>query len=183
MDELRETINLDKISKDLGLGIGQAVSDLHAAINEAISARYNIPISLYKVRFGKKLNIERLGKYVIRNDLEYLDIHPGLAEFPWTSEWGALNRGFGYVHSVEIVKGRWKVVAGRDHRGGFTDLSLGKDAKQMFERATRRRYPLRTLFGPSVAQMAIWSFDYDAKVRAAADKVDSTIASFLLTNA
>ncbi len=177
LDEIKDFINPNRINKQLAIGVGIAVKQLHRSLVHATYTRYNIEQSkIENSLVGGFASNQRAGRGFILDGLTYRSGYRDLAKFPYTKEWGKINRGYGFVHSVTVVRGQTRVVYGKDHRGGFTARN-GSYGIQMFERTTNARYPLRLLFGPSIVDMLLTSFNYSPEVRQSLDTFEQTIAN------
>lgn len=184
LDEVKEYINPDRIKKELSIGVGLAVLQLHSALKTSVYAKYNVKQDkIESALVGKVAMTQTTGRNFILNGLEYRSSHTDLAKFPYTKALGNINLGAkrpGMVHTVSVRRGSAKVVYGKDHRGGFTQRN-GRYGVQMFERKSKARFPLRILFGPSVVQMLNTSFEHDPKVKAVLNNLEQTIIDNFIT--
>jgi len=178
LDEVKEYINPDRIKKELAIGVGLAVLQLHREIKHSIYTRYNVDQSkIDSALSGRSSSTQTTGRNFIKDGLEYRSAHTDLAKFPYTWAMGNINPGAkrqGKVHSVTVKRGTTKIVYGKEHRGGFTQKN-GVRGTQMFERLGKSRLPLRLLFGPSVVQMVNTVYDYDPKVKEVLNNLEQTI--------
>ncbi len=166
LENFKKTFNTNRIPADIANGVGKAVKQLHASIEHAVATRYKTSKPLSSVLVGGSISNVVFGKNVIRGGLEYKFVPVGLASFfSPPAELGNINEGAkrpGFVHSVEIIRGQRKVVHGKEHRGGFIPLGW---KSPMFERMSKARLPLRTLYAPSLSQMASHVVNTDAGVQ------------------
>ena len=180
MEELRSSLDLERIKKDVAIGLGQAATQLHGALNFAIFTRYNSPYNLNAAWRNKSSSTREIGKNVLLRDLEYTNRRVDLSKFrPISFYEGNINsnaRRTGLVHEVAVLRGKQKVIFGKSHHGGFmprkgktTPILFGSYGTQMFERKTRRKYPLRLLLGPSIGNMLDNVFFKDKNVKAASE--------------
>ena len=159
LTELRDSLN--RVPSQVAIGLGDATSKVQAALRHDILGMYNFKDS----RFNNALVGSRIisqvtrGKTFLQRSIEFKQIPIDLAKFPYTWEWGNIpplpKRRQGKVHSVAVRKGNVKIVYGKYGYGGFTQKN-GVYGTQMFERVSTSRYPLKLVFGPSIADIVAW---------------------------
>jgi hypothetical protein len=175
LDAFKETFNTSKIPKQVALGTGKAMKQLHTSIEHAIAARYKYGKPLSSVLVGKSASNVTFGKNVIRGGLEYKFVPIFLTEFfspPVVM--GNINPGKrkkGRVHSVEVIRGRRVTSLGTEHLGGF--IPIGK--KHLIERDGADKYPTHPLFAPSLTQMAGHIINNDRSVQYAINNIYTII--------
>jgi hypothetical protein len=175
LDAFKETFNTSRIPKQVALGTGIAMKQLHSSLEHAIAARYKYGKPLSSVLVGKSASNVTFGKNVIRGGLEYKFVPIFLTEFfspPVVM--GNINPGKrkkGRVHSVEVIRGRRVTSLGTEHLGGF--IPIGK--KHMIERDGADKYPTHPLFAPSLSQMAGWVLNNDSSVQYAINNIYTLI--------
>lgn len=178
LDEIKEYINPNRINKELAIGVGLAVLQLHRDLKSSVFTRYNVDQAKIEAALvGKVAKTQTTGKNFIHNGLEYRSGHTDLAKFPYTKALGNINPGAkrqGQVHTVSVKRGNAKIVYGKEHRGGFTQRN-GRYGVQMFERKSKARFPLRLLFGPSIVTMINTAYEYDPKVKESLNSLEQTI--------
>ena len=188
LKELTANLDQKQLKKGVAIGIGQAVKGLHRELSFAVKQRYNAPRSVDSVLIGGKQSTTKFGLSIIESGLQYRFKAEDMSKFPYIYYMGNINPANrqGPVHEVEIVKGRRKIVYGKEHRGGFVPrkkgrraTTFGKFGAQMFERTSRKKLPVRTLYGPSVTHMIANVFEHDSNVQRYKDKLIDIIAAEL----
>jgi len=187
LKELKDSLNPNRIRKEIAVGVGQAATVIHNELRSAVIRAYSSPNDINSVWVGRKATAQNLGKSVIQSNLQYRVKYSDLSKFPYTYAEGNLTAGkkrTGMVHTVEIVRGRKVVVFGKSNRGGFVPRKNGRailtsHGAQMFERMSDKRKPLRLLIGPSLTQKITHVYYSDPKVQIAKDKAADIIAEFI----
>jgi hypothetical protein len=195
LEDLKASLDGKKLSKDVALGLGQAMLSLHSALSFEVAKRYNVRSSgkpvLDSILIGKTKSTIAFGQKSVEASLTYKYIPRDLSKFPYTWEWGNINPGArrkGQVHSVAVKRNQSKIVYGLNHLGGFVpkyrDGSVKRFEKygaQMFERDGPDKYPIHLLFGPSLSDMTEYVFDSRlGKVGEALDNIESFISEQIL---
>jgi hypothetical protein len=189
LELLQEALNPKRIKKDISLGVGRAALAIHSELRLAVQRHYRAPGDLDSVLIGKAAKVQDFGRNVIRGELSYSQPSINLSRYmnrlrPIKGNIGPGDKVHdGWVHFVEIIRGRIKVVYGKTNRGGFTprraDGSLARLGRQgkaiMFERTSEKRYPIKPLFGPTLAALAMHMYDHDTKVHQAKKKAEQII--------
>jgi hypothetical protein len=196
LKEIKDYINPKRINKALALGVSEAVTQLHNSMRSAIKDRYALNRSLDSVLVSNQASSVKQGKGFILQGLEYKIKPIDLSKYPYTFYPGNINAGAtrpGRVHVVEIVKGQKRIVHGKDHFGGFVprkgsladpgklvrivnkDLPSTPPGGLMLERKTDARHPVRVLYGPSLAQLAITVYKHNQKVKQTLDNLENII--------
>jgi len=186
LEEAKHYFSKEKLTKSVATNIGIATLELHGVLRTFINSRYT-----GKHNLGKQLvrgtSDVKFGKSAIESGLVYKIKYMDLSKFNYTAHWGALNKGMGWVHTVEVVKGQRKVLKGRSGRGGFTPRvgssksshgrvkRLYRGGGQMRERTTSASLPLRTLYGPNTKNMIIYALKHDPRVEDVLDHLSDRI--------
>jgi len=176
LDDFKETFNTSRIPKQVALGTGIAMKQLHSSLEHAIAARYRYGKPLSSVLVGKSVSNVTFGKNVIRGGLEYKFVPIQLGNF--LSPPGELGnippfpkKRPGVMRYVEVIRGRRKVSHGTERLGGFTH----EGRKYLIERDGVSRYPIHQLFAPSLSQMAGWVLNNDRSVQYAINNIYTLI--------
>ncbi len=182
LEELKQSLNTARIPKQVALGVGIALKELNSTIEHAVAIRYKTTKPLSSVLVGKSASNVAFGKNVIRGGLEYKFVPIDLSKFHSPPPvFGNINPGAkrkGFVHYAEVLRGRRKVVLGKDHRGGFIPKGYRTaHGEQMFERMSKARLPLRVLYAPTLSQMASNVVNNDNAVIYAMNNIAETIAN------
>ncbi len=181
LDEIKEYINPNRINKELAIGVGLAVLQLHRDLKSSVYTRYNVDQAKIEAALvGKVAKTQTTGKNFIKDGLEYRSGYTDLAKFPYTKALGNINPGAkrdGPVHVVSIKRGGYKLLRGKQSRGGFSAPNKTKPQYgiQMFERQSKARFPLRILFGPSIVTMLNIAYEYDPKIKESLNRLENTI--------
>jgi hypothetical protein len=163
LKELQEALDSKRIKKGIALGLNRFTKEFHSAISFEVTKRYNVKSNaLDSVLEKNPSSSVEFGKSIIRNSLTYKYKPKDLSKYPYTIRWGNLYQPKlkqGWIHTVEVVRGRKKVVYGNHKYGGFTPRSGGKLVRkayggQMLERVGKERKPLKLLLGPSLSELA-----------------------------
>ena len=184
LDALKNSINVNRINKEIAIGVGRAILLIHSELKSSVERAYRTPGSLDSVLIGKSASTQQLGANIIRGGLAYANKPINLAAYNVDFYKGNIpplpKRREGTVHVVEIVRGRRKIVYGKTNRGGFIPrtasgsiVRFGKKGV-MLERLGKSRYPVRTLYGPSLSDMVGYVWDTPrvrAAVNSATDKI------------
>lgn len=169
LKQLQDSLNLDRINKELAVSIGAATKTFSKSLESAIVQRYNIsPSRFVNALQGSSSSLQTTGKNLIQSGFELTDIPLSLSRYVTAKEWGNIEptpkRRKGIVHTVTVRRGRAKVSYGKYGYGGFTI----KGGRVMVERTgPTRRAKLKIMYGPNIVDMAVWSLDYDRNVQAA----------------
>lgn len=167
LQALRESINPDRISKEVAVGIGKAAITLQSELSSAISRRYAISPSQFRAALPYKgVSQQQVGKNIINYSFALQDKPINLVKYISDITWGNIppepKLHKGKVHSVIIRKGQQKIVYGKYKQGGFTI----KGGTVMVERTSPgRNAPLRVMYGPNIVDMANWVLENDTKVQ------------------
>jgi hypothetical protein len=106
---------------------------------------------------GRPISTVKFGKDVLKGGLVYENKSKPLSSFLASVYWGnlpgAAKKRKGFVHTVEIVRGRKKIVYGKHRRGGFIPRTKGASVGipgptigyGFLERIAASRFPLRAL--------------------------------------
>jgi hypothetical protein len=114
---------------------------------------------------GSSSNVT-FGKNIIHGELQYRFVPVNLAQFFVPPiELGNIppkagKKRKGRIHSVEVIRGRTKVVYGQERLGGF----IPPGSHYMIERDGAYKYPVHNLYAPSLSQMAAHIVDTDRSV-------------------
>ena len=181
--ELKESINPDRINKQLAIGISLAVKELHSVLKHEVFARYNAPNDLDKA-ISLSVNNQQAGRGFIRDGITYVGRTTDLSRFPYSWEMGNINSWAskqGKVHSVSVVRGSPKILYGKLHFGGFI-IKSPSGQNVMVERSQRAtwlskgvRAPLHTLYTLSLVDMANIMLLYNPNVQRSLDNFEKTI--------
>lgn len=184
LNEIKDYISSDRISKQLALGVAETVLQLHTALKHSVFIKYREPNDLEKA-FVRNSSIMKSGKGFIEQGLIYQDGPVDLSRFPYTKEWGNLNEPKvrkGFVHTTTVVRNRPKVVHGKYGYGGFTNSRRsGGYAKFIYERMQKatwigkERAPLRVLQSLNLVDMATIAYTYDEGVKKVLNNVENII--------
>ena len=188
LEELKQSLNTARIPKQVALGVGVALKELNSTIEHAVATRYKTTKPLSSVLVGKSASNVTFGKNIIRGGLEYKFVPIDLSKFfsppvvigninPRAKKLGAITAGFrrkGRIHYVEVIRGSRKISYGKEHRGGFIPLGW---KSPMFERMSQKRLPLRTLWAPTLSQMASHVVGSDRTVIYQMNNIAETIAN------
>jgi hypothetical protein len=193
LNDIKEYININRINKDLARGVNEAVLSLHSALREKVAQNYNFKHSLDSVLIGKSISNVKQGKNFITAGFGYKAKFIGLSKFSHDSFVGNINPGAqkpGRVERVVVRKGRKSIVYGKQHHGGFIprygNLKNPGNAKlfgghgaRMLERLGSSRFPVRMLFGPTLASAALHIYSTDRDVQRKIDEFENTILKFI----
>lgn len=183
LDSLRESLSKTTFDNKLKTTIGLFSTQLHSSLRFAIKRTYAIDKSLDSVLIGNSISITKRGEGFLENNLNYLDKNLRLAEFPLNTFMGNINPSAsipGQVVQVSIRRGTSKIVYGRKGYGGFLrKRSENVKVNQIFERQTKRRKPIKPLYGIGLAKMARIMYDYDSDVQKVKNKLSTEILSLL----
>lgn len=175
LEVVKTSLNMNRISTQIAKGMGIAALKLHKEISHAVFTRYKTSKSLDSVLVGKSSSVTTFGKGILQNSLEYKFVPIDLSKFfSPPAQLGNINAGatrMGWIHSVEVIRGRRQISYGKGHRGGFiprTESGVlfrnSRFGSQMFERIGRARLPLRVLYAPTLSQMANYVVNNDSRV-------------------
>ncbi len=185
-EEAREYFSKEKLTNSIATNIGLATRELHGTLKTFINNRYTGKHDLGK-QLVNSISDVKFGKKVISSGLVYRIKYMDLSKFNYTASYGALNRGKGWVHTVEVVKGQRRVLKGKTGRGGFTPRvgssssnhgkakRLFNSGAQMLERTTNKHLPLRVLYGPNTRSMITYALEHDPKVNKVLDNLSDRI--------
>jgi hypothetical protein len=198
LELLQEALNPKRIKKDISLGVGRAALAIHSELRLAVQRHYRAPGDLDSVLIGKAAKVQDFGRNVIKGELSYSQPSINLSRYmnrlrPIKGNIGPGDKVHdGWVHFVEIIRGRIKVVYGKTNRGGFTSRdakgnlvrryrqdsegnNIGPGRSIMLERQSSKRLPVKPLFGPTLAALAMHMYDHDTKVHQAKKKAEQII--------
>lgn len=165
LEAFKETFNTARISKQVAVGTGLAMKQLHSSLEHAIAVRYKYGKPLSSVLVDKSASNVTFGKNVIRGGLEYKFVPILLTTFfsppIFMGNINPRKRKKGRVHSVEVIRGKRVISHGTEHLGGF--IPIGK--KHLIERDGADKYPTHPLFAPSLSQMAGHVINSDRSVQ------------------
>ena len=190
LDEIKDYINIDRINKQLAIGVAETMLQFHSVMKHAVFTRYNPPNDLDKALL-KSNSLQSTGKDFIKYGLIYVAPVVSLSVFSSSSDFvmGNINMGAskkGTVFSASVKRGSSKIVYGKQHYGGFiAGRTKGSFTKYMYERmqqATwigsgkdRIRAPIRVLWSMDLVDMALYVYNNDAEVKKAISLVEETI--------
>jgi hypothetical protein len=177
IDNIRKVLHLANRSKlDLEIAKSIAISEreIHFALREQVKQTFGDKHKLGDVyKTYRTSNYRTMAKRVITRGFLYEHKPRNITLFPISYYWGNLRqkkRRQGWVHLAGILTevGQQKVYGAnwRNKKGfgGFTprdkegNILYRREGypDQMFVRLTRDPYPLKLIFGPSLADMAAW---------------------------
>lgn len=176
--ELRNKYNAKTLDKSLIEAIGSVTFQLHNLLNSEIQARYYTNRSLNSILVSKinDRSFKFIGANLLEGNIEYKQEALNLAKFPSKSSfWGNLKEEKlrkGWVQKVAITRARGQVnIAGRYGYGGFRVGTPSNFGKWMLERKQKAtwiskgvRAPTALVYGPSLADMARWTFNKNGNV-------------------
>jgi hypothetical protein len=187
LELLQEALNPKRIKKDISIGVGRAALAIHSELRFAVARQYRAPGDLNSVLIGKTASARDFGRNIIKAELTYTQPSINLARYmngvqPTLGNIPPLPKmKQGWVHTVEIVRGRRKVVFGKKNLGGFTPRDskgtlVRKNGRAiMMERGTDKKYPVHQLFGPTLASLAMKMYDTDPQVQKAKERATDII--------
>ena len=167
LKELQDSLNLNRINKEIAVGIGLASRSLVSTLRSEILNRYNISASKFDAALqGQSSSNQVTGRNIILNSIQFKDTEVNLAKFVTNVVKGNIDplpkQREGRVHSVTVKKGRQVISYGKHGFGGF--IPIGHNF--MVERTgPGRNAPLRSMYAPSVVDMVNWTLDNNTKVQ------------------
>lgn len=176
LSEVKDYFSDKRIKKAVAIGLAKFTLEVHSVLRTAVHNRYTGNQDLDKQLIKSKQTV-KFGKGVLSAGLQYKIKRQDLSKFNYTTTYGALHRGDGWVHTVEVVRGHKKVLKGKSGRGGFTPRVGGnrythgkakrifRGGAQMLERTGGKRLPLRVLYAPDTRNMINRALDKDPKVQ------------------
>jgi hypothetical protein len=190
LDDIKEYLNPDKISKSLAMGVGEAVLQLHSALRTSVFQRYDANNDLNKA-LVRNSGLAATGRGFIKDGLLYKDTRKNLANFAYnpkftslptplsdSSYWGNLNEPKvrkGLVHNVKVVRGIQVTVRGKHGYGGFVKRGKSSGKLFMLERTSSARFPIRIVSGLNLIDMALIRLAHDDTVKNALNNLENTI--------
>ena len=192
LDELKDSINPNRIRKSVAIGIGQLALSIHSGLKSEIFRNYQVPYSLDSVLIGKSTSLQLFGRNITRNNLtlEYENIGIPLARYSSGFYEGNIpplpKKRLGVVEQVKIKRNQEKTVYGQRNYGGFIPrtkdrrkVQFGSFGTMMFERQGKNRFPVKQLYGPSLAQLANHIYRTSPKIQNILDSAPEFIAKEL----
>ena len=191
LEKLREELGSARVKKEIALAVGQGARYLHSALRHAVAITYNAPASLDSVLEDKTASTTKFGQGVIKGELRYKNTALMLSKFVTDVYKGNLppaegKKREGWIHVVSVRRPTHKISFGRYGYGGFSPRGAAgktrygsKGGAVMLERLTPERYPVKLMFGPSLAAMASSMWDTDPGVQKAKVEVEKIIENAL----
>jgi hypothetical protein len=186
LNEIQEYINPKRINKELAIGVGIAVLQLHNTLKTEIFQRYNVPNNITTALVGG-ISPPTLGRNSILSGLNYKDTPQDLSRFPYTPAYQNRKKR-GQVFETTVVRGQTKVVHGKYGYGGFVAPRRGETkggptySLFMYERKQKAtwlskgvRAPFRIIQTLTLVDMVNIALIYNPKVKVELNKLEQTI--------
>lgn len=188
LDDLRETLGVERIKKQVAVGIAEVARSYHSELRFAVVQRYKITSrEVDNLLIGNTSNVAQFGKNILRGGISYKEKTKSLGNFLDSIYWGNLpekegNPRKGFVHTVEIIRGRKVIVYGKYKQGGF--IPRTKDGRHpkgrvFLERISDARYPLRVLTPVNITNLLSYASRTNPKLREIETNFDLIIAKRL----
>lgn len=188
LNELISELQKPFASKNIGIALSKTTLDFHNQINRAVLQRYNTNISPENALLTKRPRILFENNRTV-SEIDYLSSPKDLSKYPYTFHRGNINpnaKRQGDVHVTEVVKGRKKIVYGKTGRGGFVPREpsgrakrFGRFGSQMFERTSKKRYPIRLVVGPSIGNLITNVIKAEPSIKAYQNKLPEILLNYL----
>lgn len=186
IDQLRESLSGEKVNSELARTLGKVVSFVNSELESQIIRDYRVKSNLNSVLLGRSNNNLTQGKNFLSTSLVYKQKSVPLSRYYESRFWGNLNQPKarkGWVHNVQITRGRTERSHGKENRGGFTPRNksgvvkrYGAAGSLMFERMSDARTPLRILYGPSLADLV----SYEINKTSSFSKIERAAVKFFM---
>lgn len=178
-EELRQTLSGERLSKGFKEDIDYLATSIHTSLRTAVVERYKVDPRKVDAIFAKSSGSSSIDKAI--RDITYKHKVTNLATY-FTDKEETFNIRYdgrptnGWWHYVMVTRGRRKLSRGKTKQGGFIPHKKGEKfaykqykplgQKMMFEREKgAKRYPIKPVFGLSIAQMVERQYLYDTKVQ------------------
>lgn len=189
LNELESILNPARLNHRLASKLDELVLGVHSTLRSKIERNYTFRSSLDNYRVNKSSSSVSRARGYLLNGLEYVDkAKPDLSKFTYRFDPGSEENPTARKHYVKVRRNNERALH-RKGFGGFVPRSKagkatlieynGRPQTLMIERLTKKRYPLRTLYGPSIIQIARGMLDKDPDVKRAIDKAELGIIDLL----
>lgn len=161
-DKLMDELSGAKLDKKISESLGKVATYINSELESQIIQNYRVKNNLSSVfSAGRGSSNVSKGKTFINYGLFWKQKSVPLSRYFENRFWGNLDvpkDRQGWVHQTQIARGKITKSYGKQNYGGFRPTSkdgkvklYGQAGTYMFERTSRYKYPLRLLYGPSLA--------------------------------
>lgn len=203
LDELKDELSSDRLSRNTVIGFAKAVNEVHKVLQDEVFKRYGFRQKLASVRLGGSHDTRYLpgSKATIEQDLTYVGEAVPLKDFNHVSVFDIKKRSFFHADSAfpdgKIIPRkkpleRVQVTVLRNEgmknitKGGVRAFTIDgnivtrrdtgrKNPTQQLRSPSYDRLDIKTLYGPSLPEAASYVYEHSAVVQAKVDEVSNII--------
>jgi hypothetical protein len=192
LDEFRQSLDSNNLTKQLAPSFGLAIRQVHNAIKTSVISSYNVSSSdIDKVLIGNSPSQMTFGLNSLNTGLSYEYKAVQLSKFVTDTYSGNINADVskeGQISEVTIRRGKTKIVKGNQNFGGFLVRRVGFTGNRMYIRLQDAtwlskgiRAPIARLYAPSITDMINNVLQIDTELQQNIDSsLDDIVNNFTL---
>lgn len=152
----------DKIKSVVNSALKRATASGQTVASKAVREEYDVSATGFKENTKSSRTISTDGNGGLTVNIKYAGYHIPLIQFK-------ASRGADGIVRANVVKGGMKIDF---THAFFARFGNGTNRRGIYERNTKKRFPIHQILGPSAAQM-MWSKDHDGVRKAISSRIQS----------